>query len=353
MDELVLHHWYRYGEAMDLSDHHNHGTVIDGATGAGDTAAALTFNGISTRVIVSRGSALRSFSGVAGAIDFYLAVDASPARYNLAEGHLSFALYVQADDSLCFTIVDANGMWRGTATGPRRIDRGRWHRVLFAHDGFCTCRLALDGSIVAEAIDVPGPVRGLGPLGLSIGNWPDADRYQLRGAIREIRLYAGNMLTVLEREVAQQKWQEPPAERVTTLTKDGRLPNIEPLVALIGSLSPTERDSLRDGVATIQQVCAEYLHLSSAGDPAQALADRQAVESFVQTLMTGAPYAGPTSGRPIAPEDVDRLRTRMGSALRALPFSFEQLADAGVKSGMIPDGLSLAYAAETWASIRG
>jgi len=69
------------------------------------------------------------------------------------------------------------------------VQPNRWHEAWLLHDGISILELQLDGRTVASSFAVPGPVRSVGPLGVAIGNWPDADAYTFAGYLAEVRVY--------------------------------------------------------------------------------------------------------------------------------------------------------------------
>jgi hypothetical protein len=87
---------------------------------------------------------------------------------NLVEGHVSFAIVINGDHSLSFTIVDRDGQWRGCTSAPGIVSTGVWHTLIAAHDGASEARIGFDANIVARNGDVLGPVRSVGPKGVAM-----------------------------------------------------------------------------------------------------------------------------------------------------------------------------------------
>ncbi len=114
---------------------------------------------------------------------------AAPAhRLNLVEGYLSFAIYINPDRSVSFTIVDRDRKWNGCSSSPGLVSTGVWHTLVAAHDGISEARIGLDAEVVASHKDVLGPVPSVGDLGIAIGRWPDEPRYQFQGYLSEVAL---------------------------------------------------------------------------------------------------------------------------------------------------------------------
>ena len=191
MRQLILHHKYGMGVAWDVSDHQNHGVVHDVSLDAG----AMHFGQPSSRIDVPPSPTLSDLRSFRACATFQLqGTTTSVERFNLVENQLSFALYIDQGYKLTATILDGNGAWSGVS-GPSHplglpFTDGRWHRADCGHDGLSTIWLALDGKVIATRSDVPGPVRPVGPAGLTIGHWPEpVDRYAFRGDIGEVWLW--------------------------------------------------------------------------------------------------------------------------------------------------------------------
>lgn len=190
MAELRLHHTYARGAAVDVSDNGNHGEITRAYPSS--SGSALEFDSPSSRVQVPPSDSLKRFRSIRARVRFRLDPDASPdRRYNLMEGHLSFALYVTPDFTLKGTIYDNYRNWRGPTSDAGAVEPGRWHTAELTYvDSAARVDLRLDGKLVGSKQGVAGPVRPVGDLGVSIGIWPDADRYALDGKLDDAKLWA-------------------------------------------------------------------------------------------------------------------------------------------------------------------
>jgi hypothetical protein len=189
MRRLVLHHRYSLPLAWDLSGYNNHGQVIECDEGSGVTQGSLGFHLAGSRIDVEQSDTLAHLGAFRCSVRFFLEGDTT-ARYNLAESELSFAFFVQAPLSLAATVLDADGNWSGAFSAPNTITPGQWHRADCGHDGISTSWCALDGQVIMTNTNVPGPVRPVGPRGLSIGHWPEpVDQYTFLGNISEVWLW--------------------------------------------------------------------------------------------------------------------------------------------------------------------
>lgn len=191
MNRLVLHHFYTRS-AFDLSDNRNHGVPVDVALAGPPDAPAFVFADGNSDVRVPPSPTLQDLWSVRATVTFSLEPPAGQItrRYNLMEGHLSFALFVTGDGALMGTILDQTGAWTGATSIPDLVSTSAWHTAELQHDGINALRIFLDGAQVGAAFDAPGPVRSVGPHGVAIGHWPEQPgTYTFVGAIREAKLW--------------------------------------------------------------------------------------------------------------------------------------------------------------------
>jgi hypothetical protein len=191
MNCLVVHHIYADGMAADLSGYRNHGLPFAVKTSASPFAPSFTYATGDSRVTVEPSESLQDLLAVRAVVTFYL----DPAgglsrRYNLIEGHLCFALFVNPDGSLMGTILDADGNWLGAQSPRNTVSTARWHQAELRHDGINQCSVLLDGLPVATSYSATGPVRSVGPHGIAVGHWPETSgQYTFDGHIRETWVY--------------------------------------------------------------------------------------------------------------------------------------------------------------------
>jgi|HubBroStandDraft_2_1064218.scaffolds.fasta_scaffold88744_2 hypothetical protein len=191
MNRLVVHHIYANGMACDLSGFRNHGTPFAVVNASAPFAPSFDYTTGDSRVIVPPSSSLQDLLAVRAVVTFYLnATGGLTRRYNLIEGHLCFALFVNPDGSLSGTIVDADGVWAGAQSAPNIVSAGRWHQAELRHDGVNQCSIFLDGVPVRTSYAANGPVTSVGPHGIAIGHWPEVSgQYTFDGYIRETWVY--------------------------------------------------------------------------------------------------------------------------------------------------------------------
>jgi hypothetical protein len=191
MNQLVVHQIYANGMAFDLSGHRNHGTPYFVTQAGAPYAPSFDFTGGDSRVIVAPSQSLQDLLAVRAVVTFYLDPPGGlTRRYNLIEGHLCFALFVNPDGSLSGTILDASGNWAGAQSAPNAVSVGGWHQAEVRHDGVNQCALFLDGVPVGTSYAANGPVGSVGPNGIAIGHWPEpSGQYTFEGYIRETWVY--------------------------------------------------------------------------------------------------------------------------------------------------------------------
>jgi hypothetical protein len=191
VNKLVVRHTYINDMAFDTSDNRNHGIPYSVTPGGGPFAPSFEFRAPESRVVVRPSTSLQDLIAVRAVATFFLDPPGGLSRrYNLIEGHLTFALFVQPDGSLMGTILDAGGQWNGAQSAPNAVTPGQWHQAELRHDGINQCLILLDGAVIASSYNARGPVRSVGPHGIAIGHWPeDPGVYTMVGYIRGIEVY--------------------------------------------------------------------------------------------------------------------------------------------------------------------
>jgi hypothetical protein len=189
MNELIVHHYYSHS-ALDLSDYRNHGRPFEVTIATVPDWPAFSFQGGDNSVIISPSTSLQDLYSIHAVVTFKLFPGPIKHRYNLMEGHLSFALAVEQDGSLGCAILDSNNNWNGAKSTPNLVSTNVWHTAEMLHDGIGSVELYLDGASVGQAYNAPGPVRSVGNRGIAIGHCAESESvYSLEGYIREVKLY--------------------------------------------------------------------------------------------------------------------------------------------------------------------
>lgn len=238
--EIVHYTFKRSGAAFDISAFHQHGHpsgVGFSKDGAENDSGAIVLNGQSGRVSIPFGEVWQELGAIK--VEALVRVDELGIRHNLVEGFLSFALFVRGDGvvtgsylapkqmggspfvasgSLAGTVLGGGGSpdpfstvsatprdpegpevelaWTGVNTDSkfapdgmkRSIAPGVWTHVTFIHNGF-SLQLWLDDKLAGYRDDISSGVLGVQPGGVHIGAWPSSNKFVLKGAIDEIRIW--------------------------------------------------------------------------------------------------------------------------------------------------------------------
>jgi hypothetical protein len=182
----VLHHDYRRGDAADVSGQGNHGSVVDATFGDAKGHAGVLLDGVTSRVVVPPSNDLTELTGLRVSITVQLTTLVE--RSDLVEGYLSFALLVHGDGSVQGGTYNGS-TWIATRSRPGVIRVQRWHEVTYLCRPWLGSLIYVDGELVSG--DARGDVinRVSWPFGVSIGAWPDADRFMLHGCIGDVLIW--------------------------------------------------------------------------------------------------------------------------------------------------------------------
>jgi hypothetical protein len=191
MNKLIIHHTYINGMAFDASNNRNHGVPTGVTQAPPPYSPSFAFAAPNSQVVVRPAPSLQDLIAIRARVTFNLEPrTANWHRYNLMEGHLSYALFIQPDGALMGTILDATGNWLGARSDPNTVTAGSWHEAELRHDGINECVVLLDGQAVATSYAARGPVRSVGAHGVAVGHWPETSGvYTFEGHIRESWLY--------------------------------------------------------------------------------------------------------------------------------------------------------------------
>lgn len=180
MLRTVVNQNYVGSLAVDTSGMFNHGIPVL----VKPDLPGFEFDQPGSRINILPSASLLNLECIEATVSFALRPSGTPHRYNLAEGYMSFALFVNPDLSISATIFDNNGSWSGAQSAPATVTTGATHVAVMQSDGINMVRIYLDGKLVAENYGAPGPVKGVGALGIAVGHWPDPpDQYTFQGTI--------------------------------------------------------------------------------------------------------------------------------------------------------------------------
>jgi hypothetical protein len=211
MYQLICHHTYKWGMAIDLSPYRNDG--LGGSPfphGASTDSGALRFATPDSRLRISRhtetGEPKTCWDKLqALKIEALFRLDPGYPHRVLISGHRSFAIMLGSGGFVWAGFVGPNSLpaaaipgpsipmqapWEIVASGPGvSIPTGKWVTLEFEHNGFSRMDLRLDGQLLGSnqaATSIPS----IGPLGVAIGNGnEDGGPWPLAGDLDEIKIW--------------------------------------------------------------------------------------------------------------------------------------------------------------------
>jgi hypothetical protein len=282
-------------------------------------APAFGYTGSDSRVIVPQSQSLQDLLAVRAMAEFYLDPPGGLSRrYNLIEGHLCFALFVNPDGSLAGTIVDADGQWAGAQSAPHLVAAGRWHQAELRHDGVNQCSLYLDGAPVATSYAANGPVGSVGPNGIAIGHWPEpSGQYTFTGYLRQAWVYKYDPVLA--------------AKGLVDPCCPGSRAALDDMAQTLRDIGYTRQKAQAEGMALIKFGLSAAAQ-ARASDPAashrQAALSAQAVAAF----LSGDPNAYNNALAQMAimamnnlsPDQVQQLHSQEEDLVKALPLPVKE-----------------------------
>jgi hypothetical protein len=307
--------------AFDVSMHRNHGVLTSVSPGTGAFDNTIYFSTGDSRISISPSPTLENLYSIEATVRFYLTPLTNPHRFNLMEGHLSFALVIESDLALSGGIVDSHGVWSGIKAPPNIVSVNTWHEASLRHDGISTCQLTLDGRPVATAYNVRGPVQSVNSFGIAIGHWPDPPpAYTFEGYIGEARLYkydpVPDLLNLIDPNCID---REAIDNLLTTLAGRGwdtsrlrqfaweMLSRASELAGLLrgGTETGTQAQisATRDLIAGLQR--RDRTAVASSLNKVKSEIQQLAASSDIQTLSAG--YQQAFSELPLSQKELDRL----------------------------------------------
>jgi hypothetical protein len=320
MNKLVLHHTYVNGLTFDVSRNGNSGIPISVIPGDGQVANSFTFNGDTSRINVRPSASLMNLVAVKVSARFYLTATLPWRRFNIIEGHLSFALFINPDGSIEGTILDHHDNWTGALSEPWVVTPKKWHEITFEHDGVNSAQITFDGKIIAATYNVQGPVRSVGPEGIAIGHWPgQPSTFTFMGNITEVKLWKYD-----PREDARMLLDPCCVDRKLLdkayLTMKSRDWNHQKLEASLHSLI---------------DAASQYAGAIRGGDPVKTADHKNIGTAILGALLRGdgdaylnAVNRAATQARENLPaEKIEALEKPIIDTVKSLPFSLEELQE--------------------------
>jgi Concanavalin A-like lectin/glucanases superfamily len=316
---MVLHHIYSGGVACDLSGYRNHGVPYDVSEASPPYAPAFGYSSSDSRVIVPQSQSLQDLLAVRAMAEFYLDPPSGLSRrYNLIEGHLCFALFVNPDGSLSGTIVDADGQWAGAQSAPHLVSAGRWHQAELRHDGVNQCSLYLDGAPVATSYAANGPVGSVGPNGIAIGHWPEpSGQYTFTGYLRQAWVYKFDPVLA--------------AKGLVDPCCPGSRAALDDMAQTLRDIGYTREKAQAEGMALIKFGLSAAAQ-ARANDPAASQREATLSAQAVAAFLSGDPNAYNNALAQMAimamtnlsPDQVQQLHSQEEDLVKALPLPVKE-----------------------------
>jgi hypothetical protein len=238
---------YQGNQVLDATAFHNNAHVLGSVT---TQSGYVTYQGDDAQLEVPvQNDSLSRFAALR--VQALVRPAAITRRYNIVEGWMSFAFFIESDGRLAGTIYDGQN-WIGPDSGSVTVTPNQWARVSFEYDGVSIASLTLDGSVVGSRIDMPAGMWQ--PQGLiTLGHWPQSDgRYTLQGDLGHVRI---------ERRDYEEFWHD---GMLTALCRRRLTPRqadaMREIDYLVRSMDPAERDGLRECAKAQADRLRAFLH---------------------------------------------------------------------------------------------
>ncbi len=172
---------------LDNSPFHNHGTMI-GAISSHDGYVSLNGPDAQIEIPVINDS-LQGFAALK--VQAFIRPRQITHRYNIVEGWMSFAFFIESDGCLSGTVFDGAN-WKGPHSRSAQVPMNEWSRVCFEYDGVSLAKLVLNNRVVGSSFEMSYKVAQPRQV-ITIGHWPRGDhRYTFQGDIGHIRIERRN-----------------------------------------------------------------------------------------------------------------------------------------------------------------
>lgn len=148
------------------------------------------FDNPDDRIIIPiKNNSLQEFKGLKIECNIYPILNNN--RFNLVEGLMSFAFFIEADKKLMATIYDGNN-WVNVKSS-EDIPTNQWSKVSFQYDGISIGKLVLNGNVIGINCNMPTGMLQPQTI-IAIGHWPNGDnRYTYQGKIKTVKIKRRNI----------------------------------------------------------------------------------------------------------------------------------------------------------------
>lgn len=238
---------YQASQTLDTTDFHNDANIFGSIT---THPEYVTFQGKDAQLeVLIRNDSLTRFAGLR--VQALIRPERITHRYNIVEGWMSFAFFIESDGRLSGTIYDGHN-WIGPNSGASTIPPNIWSRVSLEYDGVSVAKLTLNGSVVGSRLDMPYGMLQPQQV-ITLGHWPRADgRYTLHGDLGHVRI---------ERRDYEDIWRDAMQigfcrRRLTPVQADAK----REIEYLISTLEPSELERLRECAIKQSERMRAFLH---------------------------------------------------------------------------------------------
>jgi hypothetical protein len=253
---------YQANQILDTTDFHNDANILGNIA---THSEYVTFQGADAQLEVPvLNDSLTRFAGLR--VQALIRPEMVTRRYNIVEGWMSFAFFIESDGRLIGTIYDGHN-WIGPDSGSTTVAPNAWSRVSFEYDGVSIAKLKLNGSVVGSRFDMPYMMRQPQQV-ITLGHWPRSDgRYTLQGDLGHVRI---------ERRDYEDFWRDAMhigfcRRHLTPVQADAKR-EIEYLISI---LEPSERKRLRECAIKQSESMRAFLNVLRTISPRETVRLRQ------------------------------------------------------------------------------
>jgi len=245
---------YQGNQTLDITDFQNDANIMGSiATQPG----YVSFQGGDAQLEVPvRDDSLTRFAGLR--VQALVRPEIITRRYNIAEGWMSFAFFIESDGRLMGTIYDGQ-QWIGLDSGTNKITPNAWARVSFEYDGVSIATLKLNGSVVGSRFDMLSKLHQPQQV-ITLGHWPRGDgRYTMQGDLGHIRI---------ERRDYEDFWRDAMhiafcRRELTPVQADAK----REMEYLISTMKPKELAQLRECTIKQSELIKKFMHDLRGSNP--------------------------------------------------------------------------------------
>lgn len=263
----LLMNSYHGKQCLDSTEYHNNAQI------AGNISTHLgfvTFQGTDAQLAVPvRDDSLSGFGALR--VQALVRPKAITRRYNIVEGWMSFAVFIESDGRLMGSIYDGQ-QWIVVDSGSTKIPPNKWSRVSFEYDGVNIAKLTLENAIVGSRFDMSHSTRQPQQL-IALGHWPRGDgRYTLHGDLGHVRIERRNQENIW-RDAMETAFCR---RRLSPAQADAK----REIEYLVSTLDPSEIKRLSECAKRQYEEMRHFFHRLRGSSPREVIRLRQLGEGL-------------------------------------------------------------------------